>query len=762
MKTLVRGFFRRLRRFTLYRKLVLSFMALLAIFSLVIAALLYTLFTHVMHQEYKYMAQNSLVSADSVLQNASDKLSDVFNEVLSLPNLSVFFLNNQADRVNEAYIFSELRRMKNLYPYIEKISLVNFSSGRYLGTDGAADAVDPRLVDAYEQSHAGGMVSFRRMIPESIRFDQSPAFEVNTFAFFPAGQYVNSAIVLDLRDEYLIDLLNPADIHPMDQIFLITDEEVLIGREIVEELDWPAYFNELAEDDFHIMDIGDVRCAVTARYACIPGWKLVRVMPMVGSGILTKQLSVQIMVVLVIFLAAVLAGVRQMIRRIYTPVETMVEEQVEGGQNGTVDEISLIYDELMKRSSEIRKLTQRLSHSQTIFNGSWVKSQLLGDVETSKKIEKLAREQGGLPPNSPYRYVAVLAVDHYRQYNSSVDAGERGLHDFAISNILNELLGSHIMGALVRMDEQKLACILSCQSGVIEPEVLEALREFQKNFSAYFKQTVSIGLSAPAALGKDAAKSYQQACMALQSRFYKGTGSLNLYEIRQENRRLGYPVKEEREILEAALTQDENALYRMQMRFLKDLDKQEESRTKGYTERCINSLITGLASRSVLVEHNDIHSEVYMAETMEELEGVFLRWGRIMLTRCREELKKDKAGEENPVLVAQNYVKEHYSEPDLSVEFLAGMVDLSPAYFGKQFSNILNISCSDYITDVRLENAARLLRETALPVQEISDRVGVGSINYFYRLFKKKYGDTPVGYRKKKGTKVMDEKKMED
>ena len=63
---------------------------------------------------------------------------------------------------------------------------------------------------------------------------------------------------------------------------------------------------------------------------------------MVGSGILTKQLSVQIMVVLVIFLAAVLAGVRQMIRRIYTPVETMVEEQVEGGQNGTVDEISLI------------------------------------------------------------------------------------------------------------------------------------------------------------------------------------------------------------------------------------------------------------------------------------------------------------------------------------------------------------------------------------------------------------------------------------
>ena len=55
-------------------------MTLLAVFSLLIVTMLYTLFSHVMHQEYKYMAKNSLVSADSVLLNSYDKLSGVINE----------------------------------------------------------------------------------------------------------------------------------------------------------------------------------------------------------------------------------------------------------------------------------------------------------------------------------------------------------------------------------------------------------------------------------------------------------------------------------------------------------------------------------------------------------------------------------------------------------------------------------------------------------------------------------------------------------
>ena len=88
-----------------------------------------------------------------------------------------------------------------------------------MGTDGASDQVDDSIVEHYEQSGAGGLVSFRRTIPEKIRLTNSPCTEVTTFVFFPSGQYRDSAIVLDLKDSYFIDLLNPAALQPLDQIF---------------------------------------------------------------------------------------------------------------------------------------------------------------------------------------------------------------------------------------------------------------------------------------------------------------------------------------------------------------------------------------------------------------------------------------------------------------------------------------------------------------------------------------------------------------
>ncbi len=53
---------------------------------------------------------------------------------------------------------------------------------------------------------------------------------------------------------------------------------------------------------------------------------------------------------------------------------------------------------------------------------------------------------------------------------------------------------------LIRMDEQKLACMVACPAGSIDDEILEALKLFQKNFYEFFKYSVSIGLGIPARL----------------------------------------------------------------------------------------------------------------------------------------------------------------------------------------------------------------------------------------------------------------------
>ena len=81
---------------------------------------------------------------------------------------------------------------------------------------------------------------------------------------------------------------------------------------------------------------------------------------------------------------------------------------------------------------------------------------------------------------------------------------------------------------------------------------------------------------------------------------------------------------------------------------------------------------------------------------------------------------------------------------------LADMANLSPAYFGKLFASVTNNSFNDYLSNIRMEKAAGLLANTKLPVNQISESVGIINTNYFYSVFKKRYCMTPLAYRNRK------------
>ena len=61
----------------------------------------------------------------------------------------------------------------------------------------------------------------------------------------------------------------------------------------------------------------------------------------------------------------------------------------------------------------------------------------------------------------------------------------------------------------------------------------------------------------------------------------------------------------------------------------------------------------------------------------------------------------------------------------------------------------LGMSCSpiDALIQYRLQIAHRLLNETTLSIEKISDSCGFHSTNYFSRRFRKKYGYAPSQYR---------------
>lgn len=96
---------------------------------------------------------------------------------------------------------------------------------------------------------------------------------------------------------------------------------------------------------------------------------------------------------------------------------------------------------------------------------------------------------------------------------------------------------------------------------------------------------------------------------------------------------------------------------------------------------------------------------------------------------------------------ACRYVLAHYHE-NINRDKMAEMVNLSPGYFSNLFRQEVGMSFSDYLIQVRVENAKNLLRRFDQSVDAISKRCGFHSLAHFSRTFKDRCGMSPLKFRK--------------
>jgi AraC-like DNA-binding protein len=95
---------------------------------------------------------------------------------------------------------------------------------------------------------------------------------------------------------------------------------------------------------------------------------------------------------------------------------------------------------------------------------------------------------------------------------------------------------------------------------------------------------------------------------------------------------------------------------------------------------------------------------------------------------------------------AMEYMEENYATP-ISLEDIARHVDRSTEHLSRLYKKVTGLTMMAQLQDLRLHKALDLILTTALTVTQVAHRCGFTTPNYFCRVFKHKFNQSPMAYR---------------
>ena len=99
--------------------------------------------------------------------------------------------------------------------------------------------------------------------------------------------------------------------------------------------------------------------------------------------------------------------------------------------------------------------------------------------------------------------------------------------------------------------------------------------------------------------------------------------------------------------------------------------------------------------------------------------------------------------------MAVDYIEENYAK-DLNMAVVSNYISMNYSLFSYSFKQYTGSNFVNYLKEIRMREAKKLLTETDMKIIEISQAVGYDNEKHFMKIFKRKTGVTALKYRKEK------------
>jgi len=135
---------------------------------------------------------------------------------------------------------------------------------------------------------------------------------------------------------------------------------------------------------------------------------------------------------------------------------------------------------------------------------------------------------------------------------------------------------------------------------------------------------------------------------------------------------------------------------------------------------------------------------MYKYQTIDEYMDVIINW----IKRFNELIEDDEDDNKNNIKIqnAIEYIKENYAS-DLNMAVVSNYVSMNYSLFSFTFKKYTGTNFVNYLKEVRVGEAKKLLQQTDMKIVEVSTKVGYEHEKHFTRTFKAITGLTPSQYR---------------
>lgn len=447
--------------------------------------------------------------------------------------------------------------------------------------------------------------------------------------------------------------------------------------------------------------------------------------------------------------------------RLYSPIENLLSRT--GGLTGTEDkmnEFERIEKHWENLSRESRVLQSSLDQNLPHLREGFLMQLLQGYMYPYTEQELQDRlGQVGFETEDRRFIVMLIQLIGFSKLEGRFSEGDEGLVTFAAANIVEEVLADEGKEAsVINFHDLTIGILIGLPVQMDQDSLREELHRLSVEIMERIQKIIplqsTIVISRDTKQLQNVAVLYEECKHALGFRVIRETNQIiDLEQLDEQEReyQVKYPFEIEKEIVYAIRLGDAEKAVEHIRSFVADLSRNHVS--EALMRQGLNMLLGNVlrvilqsgVSANQFNDGADLYDQLGQIRDTEEIPTWFKE--QVLDPFIHEWSQKKDQHLRQTVERTLILLNERYNS-DISLDYCADEVGLSPDVLSKAFKKVTGLNFIDYLTQLRLEKAKQLLRETGNKISQVAEEVGYQP-SYFNRLFKKHEGMTPSQYREK-------------